>query len=97
MRPIYNKIRTMQGTLKPISKLHLPVRGVRRKEAYGARRREYEPLFEHKKTAYSFLSHTRAGVVLACAWRAHQSVTIAAMPERAITPIVTQPMSAMSG
>ena len=23
---------------------------------------EYEPLFEHKKTAYSFLSHTRAGV-----------------------------------
>ena len=34
---------------------------MRQKEAYGARRRKFEPLFEHKKTAYSFLSHTRAG------------------------------------
>ncbi len=34
---------------------------MRQKEAYGARRREYEPLFQQKKTAYSFLSHTRAG------------------------------------
>ncbi len=30
---------------------------MRQKEAYGARRREYEPLFEHKKTAYSFFCH----------------------------------------
>ncbi len=36
---------------------------MRQKEAYGARRREYELLFQQKKTAYSFLSHTRAGVL----------------------------------
>ncbi len=35
---------------------------MRQKEAYGARRREYEPLFQQKKTVYSFLSHTRTGV-----------------------------------
>ncbi len=38
--------------------------GMRQKEAYGARRGEYEPLFEHKKTAYSFLPHARVGGVL---------------------------------
>jgi hypothetical protein len=43
-----------------------PARGVRLKEAYGARRGEYEPLLEQKKTAYSFPSHTpRGGILIA--------------------------------
>ncbi len=36
-------------------------KGMRQKEALGARRGESEPLFQQKKTAYSFLPHTLRG------------------------------------